>query len=89
MSFPIISGQRLCPYHFKKRSDSDLLLQVTGSYDPKRIHQTIRAMEMYTLMASIVMGIFEALSIDFSNSIFTQSLRYQRTYVKGKPLRPT
>ena len=71
--------------HFKKKSDPDPLSQVTDSHDQKRILQTIRATEMYALMASIAMGILQALSIDFSNGVFTQSLRYQRTPARGKP----
>lgn len=71
--------------HFKKKSDPDPLSQVTDSHDQKRIIQTIRATEMYALMASIAMGILQALSIDFSNGVFTQPLRYQRTPARRKP----
>ena len=36
-------------------------------------------------MASIAMGILQALSIDFANGVFKQPLRYQRTPAKSKP----
>ena len=47
--------------------------------------QTVRATEMYALMASISMGILQALSIDFSNGVFKVPLRYQRTPAKRAP----
>ena len=71
--------------HFKKKTDPDPLSQVQNCQDRKRILQTIRATEMYALMACIAMGILQALSIDFANGVFKQSLRYQRTSAKSKP----
>ena len=71
--------------HFKKKTAPDPLSQVTDPYDQKRIIQTVRATQMYALMASIAMGILQALSIDFSNGLFHEPLRYQRTPAKSKP----
>ena len=71
--------------HFKKKSDPDPLSQVNDLHDRHRILQTIRATEMYALMASIAMGILQSLSIDFSNGVFKESLRYQRTPAKRNP----
>ena len=71
--------------HFKKKTDPDPISQVANRHDQKRILQTIRATQMYALIASIAMGILQALSIDFSNGIFKQALRYQRTPAKTKP----
>ena len=71
--------------HFKKKTDSDPLLHVHNCQDQKRILQTIRSTELYALMASIAMGILQALSIDFANGVFKQPLRYQRTPAKSKP----
>ena len=71
--------------HFKKKTDPDPLLQVTNSHDQKRILQTIRATQMYALLSCIAMGILQSLSIDFSNGVFKQPLRYQRTPAKTKP----
>ena len=70
---------------FKKKTDPDPLSQVTDRHDQKRILQTIRATQMYALMASIAMGILQSLSIDFSNGVFNQPLRYQRTPARRKP----
>ena len=71
--------------HFKKKTDPDPLSSVTNPQDQKRILQTIRATEMYALMASIAMGILQSLSIDFSNGLFQEPLRYQRTPAKRMP----
>ena len=71
--------------HFKKKSDPDPLSQVNDHHDRHRIRQTIRATEMYALMASVAMGILQSLSIDFSNGVFKVPLRYQRTPAKRMP----
>ena len=71
--------------HFKKKTDPEPLSLVTNPQDQKRILQTIRATEMYALMASIAMGILQSLRIDFSNGLFQEPLRYQRTPAKRKP----
>ena len=71
--------------HFKKKSDPDPLSQVDDHHERHRILQTIRATEMYALIASIAMGILQSLSIDFSNGVFKEPLRYQRTPAKSKP----
>ena len=71
--------------HFKKKSEPDPLSKVTDHHDRQRILQTVRATEVYALMASIAMGILQALSIDFSNGVFTAVLRYQRTLAKRSP----
>ena len=71
--------------HFRKKSDPDPLLNVSKPNDRKRIFQTIRATEMYAFCACVAMGILQALSIDFSNGIFSLPLRYQRTPAKGNP----
>ena len=71
--------------HFKKKTEPDSLSQVTDHHDRQRILATVRATELYALMASIAMGILQALSIDFSNGVFTAVLRYQRTPAKRCP----
>lgn len=71
--------------HFKKKSDPDPLSQVNDHHDRQCILQTIRATEMYALMSSIAMGILQSLSIDFSNGVFREPLRYQRTPAKRMP----
>ena len=71
--------------HFKRKTDPDPLSQVEQLSHRKRIMQTVRATEMYALMASISMGILQALSIDFSNGVFKVPLRYQRTPAKRAP----
>lgn len=71
--------------HFKKKTDPDPLSQINNSRDRQRILQTVRATEMYALMSSIAMGILQCLSIDFSNGLFSLTLRYQRTPATNKP----
>ena len=71
--------------HFKKKADPDPIAQVTDPKNRHRILQTIRATELYALLACIAMGILQALSIDFSNGVFSEPLRYQRTPAKRNP----
>ena len=71
--------------HFKKKSDPDPIAQVTDPKKRRRICQAIRATELYALLACIAMGILQALSIDFSNGVFSEPLRYQRTPAKRNP----
>lgn len=71
--------------HFKKKSDPDPIAQVTDSKKRHRIRQVIRATELYALLACVAMGILQALSIDYSNGVFSEQLRYQRTPAKRNP----
>ena len=71
--------------HFRKKSDPDPLFNVTNPNDRKRIFQTIRATEMYAFCACVAMAILQAISIDFSNGVFSLPFRYQRTPAKSNP----
>ena len=71
--------------HFKKKGDPDPLTYVNDSHERERVLQTVRATELYALLASIAMGILQSLSIDVSNGVFKAILRYQRTPAKRCP----
>ena len=71
--------------HFRKKQDKDPLDNITQEHDRRRILNTIRATEMYALMAGISMGILQIISIRCTNSPFVKGLRYQRTPAKERP----
>ena len=71
--------------HFRKKTDSDPLDNVSSSEDRNRIMLTVRATEVYILMSCIAMGILQGISVDWDRYQSLGKLRYQRTPASKRP----
>lgn len=64
---------------YRKKNQPHPLEQVTDQSQQACVLKTIQAMECYTLLASIAMGLIQMLSLHFSESLPADSVRYMRT----------
>lgn len=64
--------------HFRKKTEPSPIAGITDESARHHILQTFRAIEMYALVASIAMGILQAVSIKFYDGL-KGHLRWQRT----------
>ena len=70
---------------FRKKTDPDPLHNVVSEADRTHVMLTVRAMEMYTLLSCIAMGILQSISVEFDREQIARELRYQRTPAQKRP----
>lgn len=70
--------------HFRKKADPSPLASIAAEKERSNILRTVRAIEMYALIASIAMGIVQAVSLKCADSL-AGMYRWQRTPCKEKP----
>jgi hypothetical protein len=70
--------------HFRKKTEPSPLASITLEKDRGNILRAVRAIEMHALVASIAMGIVQAVSLKCADSL-AEMYRWQRTPCKEKP----
>ena len=70
--------------HFRKETEPSSLASITSEKDRDNILRAVRSIEMHALVASIAMGIVQAVSLKCADSL-AGTYRWQRTPCKEKP----
>ena len=68
--------------HFRKKTEPSPLASITSEKDRGNILRAVRAIEMHALVASIAMGIVQAVSLKCADSL-AEMYRWQRTPCKA------